>query len=308
MILPQPFPGDFFGISTRPDCTGTTLLLCNNDQLQVPIANGIYEDTSDSIDPSEFLAWNESSRITLLRAGAVDTLTAVRQVSLYFYHEPASGIGLPTFNLSASTSDLMPGDDILTYTILDNQDLTVDDAQVRNVTLVLTEPITEQVNRFHIEFFLSDSMKQFAVSEVQLCSDNGKFHTYICTCSSHCNQPTLSHTPVTIEAESLTLELKSEPLTGPNITLPANRTQVTAANMSLSCSVTNQGRFRWQWTSQGYSPQVSDDTRTSTIEIPLAVESVGEYTCTASYHPDTRLDPSPVTGTFTVDVESKSIV
>ena len=76
--------------------------------------------------------------------------------------------------------------------------------------------------------------------------------------------------------------------------------------MSLSCSVTNQGCFRWQWTSQGYSPQVSDDTCTSMIEIPQAVESVGEYTCTASYHPDTRLDLCPVTGTFTVDLESKS--
>ena len=53
---------------------------------------------------------------------------------------------------------------------------------------------------------------------------------------------------------------------------------------------------------------MSDDTRTSMIEIPLAVENVGEYTCTASYHPDTRLDPSPVTGTFTVDLESKSII
>ena len=102
------------------------------------------------------------------------------QVSLNFYHEPASGIGLPTFNLSASTSELitMLGDP-LTYTILDNQDLTVDDAQVRNLTLALTEPITEPVNRFHIEFFLSDSIKQFAVSEVQLCNDSGKVHTYI---------------------------------------------------------------------------------------------------------------------------------
>ena len=44
------------------------------------------------------------------------------------------------------------------------------------------------------------------------------------------------------------------------------------------------------------------------IEIPLAVERVGEYTCTASYHPDTRLDPSPVTGTFTVDLESEFII
>ena len=53
---------------------------------------------------------------------------------------------------------------------------------------------------------------------------------------------------------------------------------------------------------------MSDGTRTSMIEIPLAVESVGEYICTASYHSDTGLDPSPVTETFTVDLESKSII
>ena len=114
-----------------------------------------------------------SSRITLLRAGAVDTITGVTQVKLYFYHEPASGIGLPEFNLSVSTSDTMAGSP-LTYTILGNQDLTVDDAQVRNVTLALTELITEPVNRFHIEFFLTDSIQQFAVSEVQLSNNSGK--------------------------------------------------------------------------------------------------------------------------------------
>ena len=125
---------------------------------------------------------------------------------------------------------------------------------------------------------------------------------HACKCHSHC----LSHTSVTIEAESLTLELKSEPLTGPDILLPANRTQVTAATISLSCTVTNQGHFSWQWSSQDHSPHVFDDTRTSMIGIPLTEESVGEYTCTASYHPDTRLDPSPVTGTFTVGLESKT--
>ena len=176
VVLPQPFPGDFFGISTTPVCHGTTLLLCSNDQLQVPIANGRY---GDLIDPSEFLAWNESSRITLVRSGALDTLTAVRQVILYFYHEPASGIGLPEFNLSASRFETTELGDPLTYIIFDNQDLTVDDAQVRNLTLALTEPITEPVNRFHIQFSLTDNIQQFAVSEVQLCSDNSKLYIHI---------------------------------------------------------------------------------------------------------------------------------
>ena len=102
-------------------------------------------------------------------------LTEVRRVTLYFYHEPASGIGLPEFILSASrfVSDSMLGDP-LTYTILNNQDLIVDDAQVRNVTLALTEPIAQPVDHFHIQFFLTDSIQQFAVSGIQLCNDNGK--------------------------------------------------------------------------------------------------------------------------------------
>ena len=103
----------------------------------------------------------------------------MRQVKLYFYHEPASGIGLPEISLSGSTSDLLMLGDPLTYTILDNQDLTVDDAQVRNLTLALTEPITELVNRFHIQFSLTDNIQQFVVSEVQLCSNEGKLVIFI---------------------------------------------------------------------------------------------------------------------------------
>ena len=172
VYLIGPFPGDFFGNSTTPSCRGRSFLFCMDDQ--VPINNGRFGNTPGNINSTEFLAWNESSRITLRRAGEPDTLSAVRQVKLYFYHEPASGIGLPEFNLSGSIFDLVMLGDPLTYIILDNQDLTVDDAQVRNLTLALTEPITEPVNRFHIQFSLTDNIQQFAVSEVQLCSDEGK--------------------------------------------------------------------------------------------------------------------------------------
>ena len=107
--------------------------------------------------------------------------------------------------------------------------------------------------------------------------------------------------------ESLTLELDSGPLSGPAIILPANQSEISsiAVNLTLTCTVANQGRFEWQWTPQDYSSLVSDGTRSSTIEIPLDVESVGEYTCIASYHPDTLLDHSPVVGNFTVQLESE---
>ena len=169
-----PSPGDFFGNSTYPDScillSGDTALSCLAGQS--PIHDGEYA-TPGRVDSSQFMAWNESSRITLTQTGATDTLVGVRQINLNFYHEPEAGIGLLEFTLSVSMSDAMTGAS-LPYTFLNNQDLSVDDAQVRNVTLALTEPITGDANRFHIEFSLTSDIQQFAVSEVQLCEDERK--------------------------------------------------------------------------------------------------------------------------------------
>ena len=178
VYLPLPFPGDFLGVSTTPDCIGSTALICPITLSNVVIVDRRSGDNPGDTDPTEFMAWNESSRITLVRGG-VGTINPVRQVNLYFYHEPASGIGLPEFTLSASTSEIQDLGSPLSYTILGNQDLTMDDAQVRNVTLALTEQITVSSNRFHIRFSLTDSIRQFAISEIQLCSDEGELYDYI---------------------------------------------------------------------------------------------------------------------------------
>ena len=110
--------------------------------------------------------------------------------------------------------------------------------------------------------------------------------------------------------ETLVLDLTSDPLDGPDILLPANRTGLTEhSTVTLSCTVTNQGRFQWDWdTDISTTPRVSDDTRTSTVEIPLNAESEGEHTCTARYHDDTELATSPSTGTFTVSLERKHMI
>ena len=176
VFLPLPFPGDFLGVSTTPDCPdGSTTLICMITLFNVVIADGRSGDNPGDTDPTEFMAWNGSSKITLVRVG-VDTVT---QVNLYFYHEPAAGIGLPEFTLSASTFDTQNLGSPLTYTILGNQDLTEDDVQVRNVMLALTEQIAVSSNRFHIRFSLTDSIQQFAVSEIQLCSDERELYDCI---------------------------------------------------------------------------------------------------------------------------------
>ena len=171
--LHGPLPGDFFGNSTIPDsCSGDPTLICNDLSIN-PLTDGEYGDTSNGVDSSQFIAWSESSRITLARAGDTDTLVSVRTINLFFYHDPALGVGLPELIISASTSNADPGDP-LQYNILGNQDLTAGDAQVRNVTIALSQNIVGDANRIHIAFSLTNSVQQFALSEVELCSDIGR--------------------------------------------------------------------------------------------------------------------------------------
>ena len=115
--------------------------------------------------------------------------------------------------------------------------------------------------------------------------------------------------PATFEAETLVVEQSSEAgeLVNGSVLVPANRTGVTPDTvMRLSCTVANQGRFQWEWTVPDTistpSQLLLDATRTSVIEVPQSRMSVGEYTCTASYHSDTGLVSSGAT-TFTVEPE-----
>ena len=117
-----------------------------------------------------------------------------------------------------------------------------------------------------------------------------------------------------IEAEALSVSLNSEPLSGPDILLPADPANVPS-NALLTCTVANQGRFQWQWTALGTDTPptwISDGTRSTTLNISLGISgnqpptsAVGNYSCTASYHPDSKLPPSHITETFTVRLESE---
>ena len=173
------FPGEFFGSSTIPtNCINGTILNCITEPLTLNrLTDGDYGDTSDRVDYSQFIAWNNVSRVTLTRADGSSALNSVRTVNLFFYHDPALGIGLPEFNLTGSTSETKPGA-TLPYTILGNQDLGAGDAQVRNVTLALPQSIVGDANRFHVAFTLMSGIQQFALSEVELCSDVGKLFCY----------------------------------------------------------------------------------------------------------------------------------
>ena len=300
----EPFPGDFFGNSTRPEgssCISLTNEIICTDVNDTVFTDGIVGDETGTLSPAAFHAWNTDSRINFEY-----TTAAVRQLNLFFYHNPSLGIGLPQFTF-ITTGSLALTDTPLQYTLLGNQDLSSGDATVRNVTIALTT--TKSNAFFHIKFAMTSEIHQFAVSEVQLCSDAGNNN---CCAIIMLNAPSkfthtlLSYSTATIEAEALSLFQNSEPLSGPDILLPADPANVSSDAL-LTCTVANQGRFQWQWTALGTNTTswISDGTRSTALNISLGTSAVGNYSCTANYHPDSKLPPSPITDTFTVGLESE---
>ena len=171
IILLLPFPIKLFVDSSLPTCLGgTALLICNSDEFM--LNDGEVGYSEGSTVPSEFLVWTNSSRIVLqcISGGSVAT---IKQVNLYFYHDPASGLGLPEFSLSASNYESEPGDP-LSFVVFWNQKLSMDaeSSGIRNVILVITKQIAENSGHFHIGFTLMGDVKQFAVSELHI-SDTG---------------------------------------------------------------------------------------------------------------------------------------
>ena len=237
----EPFPGDFFGHSTRPGGSGcisvTSEIICT-DVNDTVFTDGIVGDETGTLSPAAFHAWNTDSRINLEY-----TTAAVGQLNLFFYHNSLMGIGLPQFTFNTTGSPALTGAP-LQYTLLGNHDLSSGDATVRNVTIALTT--TKSNTFFHIKFAMTSEIHQFTVSEVQLCSDAGNNN---CCAIIMLNAPSmfthtlLSYSTATIEAEALSVFLNSEPLSGPDIILPADPANVPSDAL-LTCTVANQGRFQ----------------------------------------------------------------
>ena len=141
-----------------------------------PLTDGKHGDSSDEVVSSQVIAWNNSSGITLApKLGAFAVATALT-INLYFYHDHAHEIGLPEVTISGSLSESTFGSGPVTYTILGNQNLAADDAQIRGVTLVLTQDFVANANHIHIAFSLINGIQQFALSEVELCSTLGMLY------------------------------------------------------------------------------------------------------------------------------------
>ena len=88
---------------------------------------------SAELDTSKVFAWNREVSIAF-----TIPLTTVRQVNLFFYNNPSSGIGLPPAELFWSMNNPIKPETHLSHAIVGNQDLSQDDKALRNVSMVNT--------------------------------------------------------------------------------------------------------------------------------------------------------------------------
>ena len=100
----------------------------------------------------------------------------MRQVNLFFYNIPSSGIGLPPAELFWSDANAVSPEIPLSHVIVGNQDLGQDDTTLRNVSLVVTtyQDADYRFFRIHFTFPAEASLIDWVLlSEVQLCGEAG---------------------------------------------------------------------------------------------------------------------------------------
>jgi len=136
---------------------------------------GDSDTGSVDLNTSKVFAWDSEVSIVFITSVA----TKVRQVNLFFYNFPSSGIGLPPAELFWSNTNPLNPDRPLSHVIVGNQDLSQDDRTLRNVSLMVTtdyDPsiIDYRYIRMHFTFQATISLIDWILlSEVQLCGAAG---------------------------------------------------------------------------------------------------------------------------------------
>ena len=125
---------------------------------------------SAELDTSKVFVWDREVNIAF-----TNELSKVMHVNLFLYNIPTSGIGLAPAELFWSMYDPINPVTPLSHVIFGNQDLSQNDRNLRNVSLVVTT-VTANYRYFRIRFTIpaeTSRIDWILLSEVQLCGGAG---------------------------------------------------------------------------------------------------------------------------------------
>ena len=110
-------------------------------------------------------AWSSAEKVIITYTYASSGTYNFRHISLFFYHIPTLGIGLPKIELFASGG----GTTSLPYYITDNEDLSPEDSGRRDVTLsFLSGGQTSRTYRMEFDFE-GTNVQWLVLSEIIMC-------------------------------------------------------------------------------------------------------------------------------------------
>jgi len=182
-FLPYPVPVGSYRTSPFPvayNNSPTIVPCCSPDGDSLSCGGGailIDNDTeSAELNTSKVFAWD--SEVSMAFVIVTSVPTKVRQVNLFFYNIPSSGIGLPPAELFWGSISPFTVDISLSHVIVGNQDLSQDDRTLQNVSLVVTTDQSSVADyryfRIHFTFPTETSLIDWILlSEVQLCGQAG---------------------------------------------------------------------------------------------------------------------------------------
>ena len=220
----------------------------------------------------QFVAWSSSNQASYLTLIPQLSPASVSTIDIYSLNSPRNGISVPNFELYGleSTQSATPAstDPKLDVDIINNNELSLEDNNVRRITLRIRSPASHNAYLLMWNFDKLLNVSLFMISEVLLCND-----------------------PLPIYDTS-TITFKS-PITDYTLITPQSQL-LNNGSIMLTCTVSNEGQFMWRWI-HGVSRIISDSepatsilsadgTRTSVLSTPVsASDSSFLYSCDASF-------------------------
>ena len=273
-------PSPFNGIASIQPNVGT----CVRERIGIvcEIPNVLTDNSTGPQQPDifnandnvikQFVAWSSSNQASYLTLVPPEPSPAsVSTIDIYTLNNPRNGISVPNFELygleNTVTDTPASTDPKLDVDIINNNELTLEDNNVRRITLRIRSPASHNAYLLKWNFDKLLNVSMFMISEVLLCND-----------------------PLPVYNTS-TITFKS-PITDKTIITPQSEL-LNNGSIMLTCTVSNEGQFMWRWihgvrtvadSEPGTSILSADGTRTSVLITPVsASDSSFLYSCDASF-------------------------
>ncbi len=215
-----------------------------------------------------FIAWNRDSLKSFIDFDLTTATAGITAIELSFLHSPANRISLPEPVIEYTPSLSDRNETSISTWILDNQDLTRIDNQIRTISIRPFRPLSAANLRIEFQFTVFHDFDWVFLSEIRFCTQP--------------QPPFQLFKAVILQTPSL-------------IIVQPSADDLRRGSTDLVCTVSSEGLYVWQWRRDNasiiienngdYRITIGDGSRTTKLTINnLDFSDAVEYECIATTH------------------------